>query len=167
MNKSRLRVSILLTVVAFILIGALMIARVQYPEFFDNNLRHYTSALRIDLNDHPDFVTSPTVNLSGRVSHAASIDVSRDGVSLRKVFASDGDFSTEIELKPGENQIKFSARRFESDQPDDEKIATVIWQPKNPPAPTLNLLPSTTNLPVVIITGTTFSVARVEIIITH
>jgi hypothetical protein len=152
--KVRRLVSILLIIVVIsIIIGSLAYRRTYRSE----------PRLTISLSEYPAYVTAPTVVLRGYVSQDARIDLTRETSTLRPVDSKDNQFEAEVQLEPGENRIRLSARRYSFEPIQGETMAVITWEPKNPPVPTLNPLPTTTNLPEVTVTGTAYPNARVKI----
>jgi hypothetical protein len=156
MSKKRWLVSILLIIVVALIVIGLLVYRRQYRA---------EPPLTISLNQYPQYVTAPTVVLRGNVSREARIELTRDTSSLGTVHSRNNEFQAEVELEPGENRIRLSARTVEVEPTLIETIAIIRWEPKNPPVPTINPLPATTNVPGMTISGATYSNGRVEIVI--
>jgi len=151
MNKKRWLLAILLVIIVLpTLIGLFVYYRI-----------YRQPPLRMQLSQHPDYVTSPTVILSGTVSREAQIEVTRGTSSLGTVFAKKR-FDFQAQLEPGQNEIRFLARTDENDDVAETTVS-ITWEPKNPPVPVINSLPAITNLPEVTITGTTYPNGKVRI----
>jgi hypothetical protein len=113
----------------------------------------------------PDFVTEPTVVVTGRVNPDARIELTRDATLLATVSSNTGFFETEITLVPGKNEIRVSAQKSERERVRAEREIEIVWEPKSPSAPTLNALPAIINVPQVTITGATHPNGRVQVVI--
>ena len=157
MSKKRWLISVLLIfVVASVLLFLLLYHRSYRSE----------QPLNVSLSEYPEYVTSASVILRGYVSDEAIIELSRDTLSLGTVFSRDNKFEAEVELQPGQNQIRFSARRpFEIVPFPSEISAIITWEPKNPPVPTIHSLPAITNVSAVTIKGAAYPHGRIEVLI--
>jgi hypothetical protein len=127
--------------------------------------KHQPEPFTISVSDPPRFVNSPTVMLRGQVSRDSRLEFSRGTSTLATVYSRD-KFEAEVELEPGENLIVVSAHAQEIEPAVVETDVLIVWEPKNPPVPTINWLPNTTNVPGITISGTSYPNAQIEVVIT-
>lgn len=157
MSKKRWLVFVLLIIaVVLAVVGLVWFRRDYQPE---------PVSLSLDLI--PSHVNAPTLVLRGHVSRSAQIEVTRDTTTLASTYSYDNKFVVVVELEPGENKIVVSATPGMEVEPVVVKQDVfVVWEPKNPPVPTIHPLPYTTNVPEITISGRTFPHGQVELLVT-
>lgn len=158
MSKKRWLVFVLLII-------AVVVAFFRFVVYRKN---HRPEPVTLSLEDaYPKYVTSPIVELRGQVSRYARIEVTRGISTLATEYTLDYKFIAKVELEPGENHLQISATPTDQDAPEVSKQdVLIVWEPKNPPVPTIHPLPYTTNVPEITISGTTYPHGLVEVLIT-
>ena len=156
MSKKRWLVFVLLIIAVVLAVAGLFLYREDYQ----------AEPLSMSLDQYPRYVNSPTVVLRGHVSRDARIEITRDTSTLGTVYSRENRFEAEVELEPGENVIVIAARpAIELNPVVVETELFLVWEPRNPPVPTINQIPETTNVPNIAVSGVTYPNGRVEIVI--